>query len=502
MNRLYSGRNYEMYLIDKDDIFKLAFEKKNEKGRLMLQFAADEREFEAAFAIYYVFSVNKKIEIFKIFTQDYVDSISSIYMSASLYEREMMEMFGVEFIGNDDHRGLLLHGNWPEGVYPQRKDIPYNFRPDFTSRPYETYKVQGEGIFEIPVGPVHAGIIEPGHFRFSVSGERILNLEARLGYVHKGIEKKAEQMNVFNGVFIAERIAAEETVHNAIAYANCVEDIAGIEIPAKAKITRAVFAEMERLYNHLSDIGGLCTDTGYASMQAELAIVRNSIIVFNEQLSGSRYLRNVITVGGVREDIYPAKDRFIEFIKKVKDDFDILKKAIYNREAFLDRLEETGRLDDEAAEAFNVSGPALRAVGKDLDIRIEHPYECYGELDILPAASQNGDVYARADVKLQEIDSSIDIINRLLPRIEKGDIYVPAADIPEGRLGISVVEGPKGENIAVVISGRNGSIQRYKIRTASYCNWPAVCFAVRDNIVPDFPLINKSFNLSYSGNDL
>jgi Ni,Fe-hydrogenase III large subunit len=335
-----------------------------------------------------------------------------------------------------------------------------------------------------------------------VTGERILNLEARLGYVHKGIEKKAEELNILHGVFMAERVAAEETIHNAIAYAECVEDIAGVEIPRKAKLTRMIFAELERLYNHLSDIGGLCTDVAYASMQAETAIVRNSLIVFNEELSGSRYLRNVIKVGGVREDIFDMKDRISEVINKLKNDFSILKDVIYNRESFLDRLEETGKVTDEAAAAFNVSGPALRATGKGRDVRAEHPYECYEELHITPAVSQNGDVFGRMDVKLQEVMQSIEIILQLVPQIEKGIISVPVEDIPAGKLGFSLVEGPKGENAAVVISGENGRIHRYKIRTASSCNWPGVCFAVRDNIVPDFPLINKSFNLSYSGNDL
>jgi Ni,Fe-hydrogenase III large subunit len=196
------------------------------------------------------------------------------------------------------------------------------------------------------------------------------------------------------------------------------------------------------------------------------------------------------------------KDKFDEFIKKLMQDFSILKKVIYEREAFLDRLEETGRVNAEVARAFNLSGPPLRATGVKRDVRMEHPYECYAELGLSEVFSQNGDVYGRMDVKLQEIEQSAGIIQKLIPQIEKGPIYVPVEEIPEGVLGISMVEGPKGENVAVVISGANGSISRYKVRTASYCNWPAVCFAVRDNIVPDFPLINKSFNLSYSGNDL
>ncbi len=180
----------------------------------------------------------------------------------------------------------------------------------------------------------------------------------------------------------------------------------------------------------------------------------------------------------------------------------MLKKVIYERESFLDRLEETGMVNAEVAEAFNLSGPALRATGVKRDVRCEHPYECYEELKLREVFSQNGDVYGRMDVKLQEIEQSTEIIQKLIPQIEKGQIFVSIGKIPEGVLGISMVEGPRGENIAVVISGADGSINRYKVRTASYCNWPAVCFAVRDNIVPDFPLINKSFNLSYSGNDL
>jgi Ni,Fe-hydrogenase III large subunit/Ni,Fe-hydrogenase III component G len=502
LDKLHSGRNYEMYFVDSKELLKYVEEKKESNGRLILQFASDERSDCNEFGIYYVFSLNQRIEIIKTSTIGCIDSISHIYLSASLYEREIREMFGIEFKNSGDSRRLLLHGNWPKGLYPQRKDMPYDTRPELGSELYEMHRVEGDGIFEIPVGPVHAGIIEPGHFRFSVSGERILNLEARLGYVHKGIEKKAEELNILHGVFMAERVAAEETIHNAIAYAECVEDIAEIEIPKKAKLIRVIFAELERMYNHLGDIGGLCTDVAYALMQAEVAIVRNAIIVFNEKLCGSRYLRNVIKVGGVREDIYDMKDKFDEFIKKLTQDFSILKKVIYEREAFLDRLEETGRVNDDVARAFNLSGPALRSTGVKRDVRTEHPYECYGELRLSEVFSENGDVYGRMDVKLQEIEQSAEIIQKLIPQIEKGPIYVPVEEIPEGVLGISMVEGPKGENVAVVISGANGSISRYKVRTASYCNWPAVCFAVRDNIVPDFPLINKSFNLSYSGNDL
>lgn len=502
MEKLFTGRNYELYFSPKEELFKNIEGIKKQKGRLILQFAADERKFKNAFALYYVFSYDKRIDIVKTYTEDSLQSISCLYPGASFYDREIREMFGLEFINNEDKRGLLLHGNWPEGLYPQRKDVPYNIKPEFTSQPYEMHRVEGEGIFEIPVGPVHAGIIEPGHFRFSVSGERILNLEARLGYVHKGIEKKAEELNIFHGVFMAERVAAEETIHNAIAYAECVEDIAKANIPKKAQITRVIFAELERLYNHLSDVAGLCTDVAYASMQSEIAIVRNAVIVFNEELCGSRYLRNVVRVGGVREDIFPMRERFIEFIHKLREDFTILKKVIYSKEAFLDRLEETGRVTGEVVEAFNLSGPALRATGIKRDVRIEHPYEFYGELELNVATSENGDVYGRMDVKLQEIVQAMDILEKLTLQLEEGPIYISINEIPGGVLGISVVEGPKGENVAVVISGEGNAIERYKIRTASWCNWPGVCFAVRDNIVPDFPLVNKSFNLSYSGNDL
>ncbi len=215
MDKLYSGKNYELYFVDSKELLKAIEEKKVFNGRLVLQFASDERTSDNGFGVYYVFSFDKRIEIIKTNTVDSLDSISHIYLSASLYEREIGEMFGVKFNNLEDSRGLLLHENWPEGLYPQRKDFLYNTRPEFKSGSYEMHRVEGDGIFEIPVGPVHAGIIEPAHFRFSVSGERILNLEGRFGYVHKGIEKKAEELKILHGVFMAERVAAEETIHNA-----------------------------------------------------------------------------------------------------------------------------------------------------------------------------------------------------------------------------------------------------------------------------------------------
>jgi Ni,Fe-hydrogenase III large subunit len=413
-------------------------------------------------------------------------------------------MFGLVPQGHPDPRRVALHRNWPEDLRPLRRDFDAFDEPPFTSDDEEfRNRTQGEGILEIPVGPIHAGIIEPGHFRFSAVGEQIVNLEARFFYTHRGVEKQCEGLPVERALYLVERNCAVCSVSSVLAYCQALESLAGIEPPESALYLRLVYAELERLYNHVGDIGNICAGIGFhAGSQGGLAL-KEELLALNERLVGNRYLFGVVRPGGVgpgldslgrwslREEMWQLRERFSRLVE-----------LILNNDGVVDRFATTGVLLPSSAQNLGVVGVAARASGVDRDVRRDHPYAAYGQLPprAIPVF-QSGDVYARFGVRVEEVKTSAELILGALDKLEElppGPLSVPLRELPAYRSAFGLTESARGANCHWLMTGPGNRLYRYRIRTASYANWPVVPRAVLNNIVPDFPLINKSFELCYS----
>lgn len=368
---------------------------------------------------------------------------------------------------------------------------------------YPFVRVEGEGVHEIPVGPVHAGTIEPGHFRFSIVGEGVLRLEERLGYKHKGIEKRFEQMDLAQGARLAGRVSGDSTVAYAWAYAMAVESVAGVTPPQRALWLRALLLERERVGQHLWDLGFLGNDAGFAFGLAQFSCLREDMLRTNAALFGHRYLMDTIVPGGVARDINaPA-------IRTIRAEIDAVGKTvtrlkdIYEEHAGLqDRFIDCGRVKPELAERLGLTGIAGRASAVAWDLRVQFPPVPYDKFEVRMATHGNGDVAARATVRFEEIAESMRLIGLILSSLPAGDIAAPVPAAPENAFGIGWVEGWRGEVLIALETGAANRIRRLHPHDPSWQNWPLLERAVLGNIVPDFPLINKSFNLSYSGQDL
>ncbi|TFH47421.1 MAG: hypothetical protein E4G94_00090 [ANME-2 cluster archaeon] len=473
------------------------------KAPLVLMFATDERGTAGHFNIHYVFSFENEDAF--IIIRIHVDEAAPQFQTlthkipaANWYEREIQDMFGLTPVGHPDPRRLVMFEDWPQGSYPLRKDFDINSTPERVEGEYTYRYVEGEGVYEIPVGPVHAGVIEPGHFRFSVAGEPILNLEIRHFYTHKGVEKLFENLDINKAVFLAERISGDNSMAHAVAFCQAIEQIAGIEIPSRAKYIRTILLELERLYNHVGDIGGIATDVGYYAGAAHANKLKEDLLRLNEALTGSRLLRGMNTIGGLRRDL--SQDTILSGLSTLQHDFRGLMELLLYTPSVVDRMETTGFIGEEIARSLHVVGPIARASGIGRDTRCDHPYAAYQELDFEIKTQDNGDVFARTSVRADEVNESMSIIEQALHSLPEGDIKTPVRDIPDG-YSLGYTEAPRGETLYWVMV-RDGMIERCKVRDPSFCNWLAIEYAVLDNIVPDFPLINKSLSLSYSGNDM
>jgi len=436
--------------------------------------------------------------------ESYAGSVAAFFPSASWFEREITDGFGVTFPDAFDKRHLFLHEVYPEGFHPLRKDFknsPVKTReiihPDSE---YVFKKMTGEGVYQIPVGPVHAGIIEPGHFRFSVIGETIFNLEIRMFYKHRGLEKLAEGKTPEQAIRIAETISGDESVANAVAFAMVVETIRKTEIPKRAWQIRTILLEMERIYSHLGDMGGMIVDVAFPKGASHFFILREEIFRLNQILTGSRFMKGIVWSGGLTIDVPPQAitelSKYLEgFTPRLQSALDIINAT----SSVIDRLETTGVIRKELINLLNITGPAARASGEPIDNRLDHAYGIYPQLELQKRMVEKGDVLSRFNIKAREINDSVSIIRSLIPQLANGPVSVKM-DNRDG-WALALVEAARGQNMHWVYL-RNGVIERYKVRTASFCNWQAIEHAVLGNIVPDFPLINKSLNLSYAGTDL
>ncbi len=430
-----------------------------------------------------------------------LDSLSTFYFPAARLEREINDMFGIEAVGHPNPIRLVRHSFWPEAYYPLRKDavMPEDFRS--RGMPYPFLPVGGEGVYEIPVGPVHAGIIEPGHFRFSVVGETVINLQMHLFFTHKGIEKLFEGRTPSGGVELAERISGDTTIGHSLAYCQALESLAGCQVPERAKFLRVILLEMERIYNHVADFGAICNDTGFAAAHSHCFRIREQLLRLNKRLTGNRLLRGGIVPGGVGRNL-PVDLNLVAELDAILSDFNEVVEISLGTPMLMDRLIGTGRLTLKTATDHGVVGYVARASGIDIDVRRDHPFAAYEDLRFKVPVCDTGDVHARAMVRVEEVRESVGLIHQALDGLPDGLFHRELGRFPAWEPAFGMVEGWRGTIIHWVMTDEAGKLFRVKVKDPSFVNWPALPFALLKNIVPDFPLCNKSFNQSYSGNDL
>ena len=464
------------------------------------------------YLVYTVFTLREcgKVIIITYPTQDELISLSDLIFPAALFEREIQDMFGLKIAGGHDIRPLVKHECWPDGVYPLRKDYPQEqtleYRETTTRGADEFYRymeVKGEGTYQIPVGPVHAGIIEPGHFRFSVAGEPIENLEIRLMYVHRGVEKLLENRPISQLPFVFERISGESSVAYQLAFALLVEKMVGKQVPARVSALRMMLLELERIYNFFSDIAGISVDVAYSYPPERLNLQREMVQQLNERLTGSRFLRSTIVPGGVKiaidekqwQDLTSVLDKAGQELKEMLGVFE-------NSSTFLDRVEQTGIIYEKTAKELEMTGPGLRATGNGYDVRKAFPFALYDRLEFTASSAEGGGVYERLQVKAGEIMNSIAIIGQLKEFVlSKDALNIALPDLVAGQEDWVMLETVKGELFVYAVVGEDGKFSRIYLKTPSFTNWAGLTYAVVGEIVPDFPLCNKSFNLSYAEND-
>jgi Ni,Fe-hydrogenase III large subunit/Ni,Fe-hydrogenase III component G len=424
-----------------------------------------------------------------------VPSLAYMSFPAGRFEREMADLFGIHPVGHPRPRRLVRHAHWPEDWHPMRRDA--GPAPGFESAgsfPFVT--VEGAGVYEIPVGPVHAGLIEPGHFRFSVVGETVLRLKARLWFVHRGLEKLFEGRPATTGVNLAERVSGDTSAGHALAHALAVEDALGITLPDEVHRLRAFVVELERLYNHAADLGALANDVGFALANSHALRIRESLLRLNATVTGHRLLRGAIHPGGVELRRLPDP----AILREIAADLAEVADLTLRNSVVYDRFAGTSVLSDGDARALGCLGYPARASGLRTDARIEHPTT---SLPVIEVGATAGDVLARYTVRRDEFAASVELACELVESHSGPLEYQTQRDHRfEASSGVGIVEGWRGTIVHRVEVDAGGNFTRAKIVDPSWFNWPALPVAMSDTIVPDFPLTNKSFNLSYAGNDL
>ncbi len=429
--------------------------------------------------------------------------LADIFPAASRMQRAAYDLVGIEPQGDADRRKWLRHGNWPEGVFPLRKEFDPSTHFSRARDSYPFVKVQGDGVHEIPVGPVHAGIIEPGHFRFSIVGEKILRLEERLGYTHKGIEKRFESMTLEEGAKLAGRISGDSTVAYAWAYAMAVEAATQTEPPRRALALRAILLELERIANHIGDLGYLGNDVALSFGFFQFWRLKEDLLRTHAEIFGHRYMMDAIVPGGTSRDLSQrGSEQLLARLDQLQREVAALK-TIYDEHAGAqDRFIMTGQVPTKLAEAMGLTGFAGRASGVRHDLRVDYPVPPWKRLEPRMASHTRGDVAARISVRFDELSESMRLLGILVRELPPGEIRVTPASCNGGSRGIGWVEGWRGEVLVALDTADGNRIHRLHPHDPSWQNWPLLERAVLGNIVPDFPLINKSFNLSYSGHDL
>ncbi|WP_419696201.1 NADH-quinone oxidoreductase subunit C [Mesorhizobium muleiense] len=433
-------------------------------------------------------------------------SVGQRHPPALRLERAAADLFGLLPQGLPDTRRWLDHGQWGVSHPLAAGALAAGAAPaqaPATASSYRFLPAEGESLHQIPVGPVHAGIIEPGHFRFTASGETVVRLEERLGYVHKGIEGLMAGSTVGRAAKLASRTSGDSTVAYSLAFARAVEAALNVDIPLRAVWLRALMAELERLANHLGDIGAICNDAAFALMHAHCGVLRERVLRASDAVFGHRLMRDRIVPGGVTSD--PSEEGTAavrSVVAEIRRRFPHLVELYDSTASLQDRTVATGRLMPELSRQYAAGGYVGRASGRDFDVRRSPGYAPYDELAFDVPVLQEGDVNARVWIRIHEVEQSLSLVEQNLERLPGGPIRVGIPETGGVREGMALVEGFRGDILAWVRIGAGDIVERCHLRDPSWFQWPLLEAAIEGNIVADFPLCNKSFNCSYSGHDL
>jgi Ni,Fe-hydrogenase III large subunit/Ni,Fe-hydrogenase III component G len=534
-------------MIESADLQSICQKVADDGGRLLSMWGTD--EYSGAYALHVVLVAGTGLLCLHVpLALAVYPDISSIFPAACRMQRAVFDMLGVAASGAQDTRSWLRHAAWPLTSFPLRKnfvtllppcsgltsdlagvvcqpsrmasssiragvgeeagvhphpDLPPEMGKEYSDN-YPFVQVEGQGVHEIPVGPVHAGIIEPGHFRFSIIGERVLRLEERLGYVHKGIEKRFENNSLGFGAKLAGRVSGDSTVAYAWAYAMAAESIANVTPPERVLWLRALFLERERIANHLGDLGYLSNDVAFSFGMSQFWILKEQLLRNNAVLFGHRYLMDKILPGGVSVDL-PELDKktLLAECDLIEHEVRLLYSILEEHAGVQDRYMGTGTVEPALAAQLGLCGLAGRASGQAMDARVQYLCAPYDQLTVNMALRHNGDVAARVIVRFNELFESVRLTREIIAKLPSGDVLTtPLDQLPGNGFGIGVVEGWRGEVLVAIHTDAEGNLARVHPHDPSWQNWPVLEHAIIGNIVPDFPLINKSFNLSYSGHDL
>ena len=432
-------------------------------------------------------------------------SLAGIYPAADRPERHAHDLLGVVFRQQPDSRRWTRHQAWGDKEFPLQSQFECTAKDTTPADDgYPFHSAQGAGVVEIPVGPVHAGIIEPGHFRFQAVGETVLNLEERLGYVHKGIEKIAVGRDAAGLARLAGRVSGDTTAGHTWAVCQAMERACRVDVPPRALYLRAIMAERERVANHLGDIAAICNDVAFSFGYYQFMRIKELWLRENNTAFGHRFMMDRIVPGGVAEDLaMNTADKMIKHCQQVKAEVNSLINTLEASETLEDRLMKTGRLTPEQAGLLGAVGYVGKASGQRFDVRHDVPYPPYDRIPVQVPLYHAGDVAARARIRADETAISLDLIIQFINALPAGDYLAGWPDnLTQQSEGLGFVESWRGEIVTYVKLNADGRVLRFYPRDPSWLIWPALECLIQDNIVPDFPICNKSVNGSYSGQDL
>jgi Ni,Fe-hydrogenase III large subunit len=430
---------------------------------------------------------------------DQFPSLTPECPQAHLFERELAEQYGVRPEGHPWFKPVRFHASYRPGhdAWGRRSEEPPVVGvTDF-------FRVEGEEIHEVGVGPVHAGVIEPGHFRFQCHGEHVFHLEISLGYQHRGIERSLAGGPNKRTLATMEVVAGDTSIGHAIAYCRSLEALAGSRVPLRAEAIRGVALELERLANHTGDLGALAGDVGFLPTASYCGRIRGDFLNLTALLCGNRFGRSLVRPGGVRFDVdADLVQPFQERLDAANRDVSGATALLWNSLSVQARFEDTGAVSAQTAIALGMVGPAARACGLESDVRQDYPAGIYRFAHVPISTWSTGDVFARAYVRWLEIQRSAAFIQEQLRALPEGPVASDTGSLKPNSLVVSLVEGWRGEICHVALTDAQGRFARYKIVDPSFHNWMGLAMALRDQQISDFPLCNKSFNLSYCGHDL
>lgn len=485
----------------------------NQGGWLSSVVGNDERSINGSFAIYYVLSIEEQRHPSKNFwltvkalvppEEPEFPSVTPRVPAAVWYERDVRDLFGLIPVGHPDPRRLVLPDDWPEGLYPLRKDaMDYRYRPDPGDKEedFSFIEIEGEGLSQVPLGPLHITSDEPGHFRLYVDGETIIDADYRLFYCHRGMEKLAENRFDYDQLhFLAERICGICGFAHSIAYTTAVENAIGLEIPARARYIRTILLETERLHSHLLNLGLACHFLGFDTGFMQFFRVREKSMKMAEILTGARKTYGMNLIGGVRSDILDEdRKQVIHLLKEIRQEVDGLIDVLLNTPNLVKRTQGVGVLDRKTARDFSPVGPNIRGSGYPRDTRADHSYCAYDCVPWKVVTKDGCDVFSRVLVRALEIYETFAILERCLDEMPEGPVLVEGFSYKPYRFAIGYVEAPRGEDVHWVMTMDNQKVYRWRPRASSYNNWPSLRFMLRGNALSDAPLIVASIDPCYS----